>query len=67
MATKTCIECNRVFDLTNPDDAEEWTFGHDCEPTAIECPNHAGSFDCSEFCNICQGNQEFTPISFVAN
>jgi hypothetical protein len=27
----TCIECNRVFNLYNVDDAEEWYAGHDCE------------------------------------
>ena len=27
----TCPECNRVFDLTNEQDAEEWAYGHDCE------------------------------------
>jgi len=26
-----CVECERVFDLTNSDDQEEWTYGHDCE------------------------------------
>lgn len=26
----------------------------------IECPNHEGSFDCTTFCAICGGNQEFT-------
>lgn len=29
---RTCLECKRVFDLTNEIDGEEWTFGHDCEP-----------------------------------
>jgi hypothetical protein len=29
-ATK-CVECNRVFDLMNTDDAAEWYYGHDCE------------------------------------
>lgn len=30
--TKTkCIECERVFDLLNEDDANEWYYGHDCE------------------------------------
>jgi hypothetical protein len=24
----------------------------------IECPNHNGSFDCTPFCNLCEGNQE---------
>lgn len=26
-----CVECGRVFDLTNEDDASEWAYGHDCE------------------------------------
>lgn len=26
-----CIECGRVFDLLNEDEAEEWYYGHDCE------------------------------------
>lgn len=25
----------------------------------IECPNHEGAFDCTPFCTICEGNQEF--------
>lgn len=25
----------------------------------IECPRHEGSFDCSPFCDMCEGNQEF--------
>lgn len=28
---RKCIECARVFDLTNENDAEEWAYGHDCE------------------------------------
>lgn len=27
----------------------------------IECPRHGGSFDCSPFCNICGGEQEYLP------
>ena len=27
----TCIECDRVFNLFNLDDADEWYSGHDCE------------------------------------
>ena len=23
-----------------------------------ECPNHGGAFDCTPFCNVCEGNQE---------
>lgn len=26
-----CVECERVFDLLNEDDANEWHYGHDCE------------------------------------
>lgn len=26
-----CRECGRVFDLTDPDDADEAAHGHDCE------------------------------------
>lgn len=29
--SKKCVECDRVFDLTNATDAEEWVYGHDCE------------------------------------
>lgn len=25
----------------------------------IECPNHEGGFDCTPFCNVCEGNQEY--------
>jgi hypothetical protein len=27
----TCIECNRVFNLLNLEDVNEYYFGHDCE------------------------------------
>jgi hypothetical protein len=26
-----CVECNRVFDLLDDNDSNEWTYGHDCE------------------------------------
>ena len=26
-----CQECERVFDLMDEDDAQEWYYGHDCE------------------------------------
>jgi len=26
-----CPECDRVFDLSNEEDAEEVAYGHDCE------------------------------------
>lgn len=27
----------------------------------IECPNHKGSFDCTPFCGVCGGEQEYEP------
>lgn len=29
------------------------------EPMIKECPNHGGAFDCTPFCAICEGNQEY--------
>ena len=29
--TVECRECGRTFDLWNPEDADEWASGHDCE------------------------------------
>lgn len=26
-----CVECGRVFDLWDEDQASEWYYGHDCE------------------------------------
>ena len=26
-----CVECDRVFDMFDETDAEEWFYGHDCE------------------------------------
>ena len=32
VATKAlCRECERVFNLLNEDEANEWYYGHDCE------------------------------------
>lgn len=27
----TCVECNRVFDMLDEEQASEWAYGHDCE------------------------------------
>jgi NOL1/NOP2/fmu family ribosome biogenesis protein len=27
-----CVECEREFDLMDEQQAEEWFYGHDCEP-----------------------------------
>jgi len=26
-----CVECARVFNMANANDADEWHYGHDCE------------------------------------
>lgn len=28
-----CVECGRVFDLLDEEQAGEWYYGHDCEDT----------------------------------
>ena len=25
----------------------------------VECPNHEGAWDCTPFCNLCEGEQEY--------
>lgn len=39
-----CVECSRVFDLLDSNDANEWAYGHDCEVEQVitligECMN----------------------------
>jgi DNA-directed RNA polymerase subunit RPC12/RpoP len=26
-----CVDCSRIFDLMNEEEAGEWYYGHDCE------------------------------------
>lgn len=33
---RQCVECGRIFDLLNPEDADELVYGHDCEETPEE-------------------------------
>jgi len=30
---RVCVECGRVFDMFDANDADEWHHGHDCEAT----------------------------------
>ena len=30
-STVQCIECDRLFDLMDEEQAGEWYYGHDCE------------------------------------
>jgi hypothetical protein len=34
--------------------------------TLIVCPNHEGNFDCTPFCSLCEGDQEFYSDGVVA-
>lgn len=31
----------------------------------LECPRHEGNFDCTPFCNICEGEQEYDSEELV--
>ena len=31
----------------------------------IECPNHNGSFDCTPFCQTCEGEQAYDPTEMM--
>jgi hypothetical protein len=33
----------------------------ECKHTKIVCPEHEGGFDCTPFCSLCEGDQEFCP------
>lgn len=41
------------------DDIEHGIFPDNRATTTIVCPNHEGAFDCTPFCQLCEGNQEF--------
>ena len=30
-----------------------------------ECPNHGGSFDCTPFCPLCEGEQEYNDMKIT--
>jgi hypothetical protein len=33
--------------------------------TLTVCPNHDSNFDCTPFCRICEGNQEYEPNGYL--
>jgi hypothetical protein len=33
----------------------------ECDCDKVVCPKHHGSFDCTPFCDICEGNTEYCP------
>ena len=30
-----------------------------------DCPNHEGAYDCTPFCRICEGEQEYESIGYL--
>ena len=32
-----------------------------CEHEHLICPKHEGAFDCTSFCDICEGDCEYCP------
>jgi len=54
MPKTTCPECDRVFDLANADDADEWYAGHDCEVEAEYDDDLSG-----EFSDVAQGRWDY--------
>ena len=30
-------------------------------PKTTQCPNHEGAFDCTPFCEVCEGEQAYDP------
>lgn len=41
---------------------------HKCETCwedRVECPRHRGSFDCTPFCEVCEGEQEYYPADLL--
>lgn len=33
-----------------------------CGGKRVVCPNHSGNFDCTPFCALCEGDQEYCPV-----
>lgn len=48
---RMCEECDRVFDMLNAADADEWAHGHDCEPFYDETPPCALAMGCLCACH----------------
>ena len=61
--TGACVQCGSRYTDTYQNVTHCYTCGHQQEGVKmsliIECPNHGGSFDCTPFCAICEGNQEY--------
>jgi hypothetical protein len=49
----TCNNCDFVSAYW---DCPACDLSHACE-TEAECPNHNGSYDCTPFCELCEGSQ----------
>jgi hypothetical protein len=56
------VQVWRDFDgvITDSVSVRSLTQDWDIQTKTIECPNHEGNFDCTPFCNLCEGEQEIT-------
>ena len=56
--TLNCDDCETLltmWKLENEDEENDWRL----KMTMVECPNHEGAFDCTPFCPLCEGDQEY--------
>lgn len=65
------ISCNTCHKATLEENLTEIGLGsgvYECETCwkdLVECPRHNGSFDCTPFCEVCEGEQEYCPADFL--
>ena len=58
-----CESCNYltvVHTTTTTDDGDRVVpLCVDCATPATPCPRHEGAYDCTPFCDVCEGEQEY--------
>lgn len=59
-----CTGCHKVTGVRYFAREDVWHC-EDCQAYDLDsapmvpCPNHGGAFDCTPFCELCEGNQEY--------
>jgi hypothetical protein len=54
--TVVCSVCGEDYIDAAADPGDACTY---CLVDVAPCPNHDGAYDCTPFCPICEGNQEY--------
>jgi hypothetical protein len=57
--TLDCNDCETLLTMwlfENDDEENDWR--KEMTTTMIPCPNHDGAYDCTPFCELCEGSQE---------